>query len=79
MHFFRPPARAQMMGGGAGLLPEEVGVHVGITICQKSHAETAVTIAAVKRQEVAVRRHTALAAADIFDIAGASRRNLFSK
>ncbi len=41
----RPPAEAQMMRGGASLFPEEVGVHVGITMCEKSPAEAARTYA----------------------------------
>ncbi len=42
---------------GAGLLPEEAGRHLGITICEKSPAEAAVAIAAAKLQEVVARRH----------------------
>jgi hypothetical protein len=49
---------------GTGLLPEEVGAHVNITICEKSHSEATVAIAADKRQEVLIFCHAVLAVAN---------------
>ncbi len=43
---------------GAGLLQEEVGAHVGITICEKSPALAALAKAVDKCQEVAALRHS---------------------
>ncbi len=54
VHFFRPPAGAQMMTSGAWLLPEQGGrVHVGITTCEKSPAFTVLAMTADKHHEVA--------------------------
>ncbi len=39
------------------MLPVEVGVHVGVTICKMSPVKAAVTFTAAKRQEVAALRH----------------------
>jgi hypothetical protein len=47
-----------------GLFPEEVGVLVGITICEKSPVEAPVAMAADKRYEVAPLCHWVLAIAE---------------
>ncbi len=66
-------------GGGGGLLPEEVCAHVGITICEKSHSEATVAMAADNCREVAARRRAVLAVANICDTVWVSWRDLFSK
>ncbi len=45
---------------GAGLLPEEVGGHVGLTICEKSPAKAAGPMSGDKHQEVAAFLHPVL-------------------
>jgi hypothetical protein len=42
---------------GAEMLPEEVGGHVGLTICEKSPAKAAGPMSADKRQEVEAFLH----------------------
>ncbi len=39
------------------MLPVEVGVHVGVTICKKSTVKAAVTLTVAKREEVAALHH----------------------
>ncbi len=52
------------------MLPEKVGVHVGVTICKKSPAKAAVVITAGKRQEVAALCHVVLVVTDFATLFG---------
>jgi hypothetical protein len=58
MDFLRPPVSPDDKRR-ARLLPEQMRVHVGITICEKSSIEAAMAMAATKCQEVAAF-HTAI-------------------
>ncbi len=49
---------------GAALLAEEVGGHVGVTICKKSPTNAAMAITVAKCQEVVTLHHEILAIAD---------------
>jgi hypothetical protein len=68
-----------MMRGWAGLFPEEVGVHVGITMCKKSPAEATVVMAADKCQEVVALRHAILAVAGFVRLFGCIGESCFFK
>jgi hypothetical protein len=59
------------------LLPEELGVHVGVTICEKSPAEAALAIAAAECQEEATLQHAILAIANFVRLFGCSENLVF--
>ncbi len=61
------------------LFPEEVGGHVGITICKKSPAEATVVMAADKCQEIVAFRHAILSVAGFVRLFGCVGESCFFK
>jgi hypothetical protein len=55
-----------MIGEGAALPLEEVGVNVGVTICKKYSAKAAVEITEGKPQKVATFRRAVLVLTNLF-------------
>jgi hypothetical protein len=68
-----------MIGGGAALLAEEVGGHVGVTICKKSPTNAAMAITVAKCQEIVMLHHEVLAIADFAMLFGGIGESCFFK
>ncbi len=77
VHFLRPPAGAQMLGGGYCCFQRMWGNMLVQTICKKSSAKAGMAIALAKRQEVAAHRYAVLAVAIFAMLSGG--RVLFFK
>jgi hypothetical protein len=59
------------------LFPDDVGAHVGVTVCKKSPAKVAMAITAAKRQKVAVLRHAVLSSVVIPQVGSVDLATLF--
>ncbi len=77
MHFLRPPAGAQMIGGGRLCFQRMWGNMLVKTILKKSSAKAAMAITAAKRQEVVVHCYPVLAVADFATLCGAIGESCF--